>query len=275
MTIRRILVAYAGDPGESEGLRIAIELAGQHDASLTGVVVLGPTFIENAYKRFFQSGIQEILDERNTSLIADIRARFEQRVTEAGIAPRATFRSIAHDADHTLSELAQGYDLIVYCDHPLEEGRAHIPQTPSDVVEECGCPMLLVPEAFAGDTVIGPTLIAWDGGRTAARAVGDALQLGLVTDAILLEVKEPSSRHTEGTIALIERLKAHDVPVRTLQQPAGRKGVTQTLLDTAEAEGVKLIVMGAYEHSRLREELLGGVTHGMMRQKRMPVLFSN
>ncbi len=47
------------------------------------------------------------------------------------------------------------------------------------------------------------------------------------------------------------------------------------MLEIAEASGAGLLIMGAYEHSRFGEALLGGVTRDVLRQSRIPVLVAH
>lgn len=277
MAIKRILVAYGGNPAESGGLRIAIDLARKHGAGLTGVVTLGPTHIEEGYRRFITRGIAEIIDERDSMVANDARARFEEHLAAAGFGDRAEFLAVDSERDADLCDLASGYDLLVYCDHPVEDGRAHLAQTPGDIVVGIGCPMLLVPAYCPAASVSGPTLIAWDGGRAAARALGDALHLGLLDQkaTTLLSVGTDLPASSPLTQAILDRLTGHGVDVRPQQVPAGRSGVAQTIVDQAKASGAGMIVMGAFQHSRLREEWLGGVTVSMLEQRLCPVLMSH
>ncbi|WP_276326206.1 universal stress protein [Phaeobacter gallaeciensis] len=39
--------------------------------------------------------------------------------------------------------------------------------------------------------------------------------------------------------------------------------------------GAKLIVMGAYEHSKFSQDLFGGVTHEVIRSSQVPVFMSH
>ena len=47
------------------------------------------------------------------------------------------------------------------------------------------------------------------------------------------------------------------------------------MLEIAEASGVGLVIMGAYQHSRFGKALLGGVTRDVLRQSRIPVLVAH
>ena len=44
---------------------------------------------------------------------------------------------------------------------------------------------------------------------------------------------------------------------------------------TADEIGAKLIVMGAYEHSKFSQDIFGGVTHDVVRSSNIPVFMSH
>jgi nucleotide-binding universal stress UspA family protein len=61
--------------------------------------------------------------------------------------------------------------------------------------------------------------------------------------------------------------------IKTIDQ--GHEEVGQALIWAAGRFGADLIVAGAFSHLRLRERVLGGVTHGLMGACDKPVLFSH
>ena len=57
--------------------------------------------------------------------------------------------------------------------------------------------------------------------------------------------------------------------------PGGGIDVADALLSHAADSGADFMVMGGYGHSRLREFVLGGVTHSIFRSMTVPVLLSH
>ena len=51
--------------------------------------------------------------------------------------------------------------------------------------------------------------------------------------------------------------------------------VAQTLLSYCERHDPSLLVLGAYEHSKFREDFLGGVTAEVLEKIKIPVLLSH
>jgi nucleotide-binding universal stress UspA family protein len=47
------------------------------------------------------------------------------------------------------------------------------------------------------------------------------------------------------------------------------------LLSRVADEGTDMLVMGGYGHSRIREVIMGGVTHHILRHMTVPVLMSH
>jgi protein CrcB len=62
------------------------------------------------------------------------------------------------------------------------------------------------------------------------------------------------------------------LPTERVQVPAGQENVGKRLLALAREAGADLLVMGAYGHGRLREELFNGVTESILGNADLPVL---
>lgn len=57
--------------------------------------------------------------------------------------------------------------------------------------------------------------------------------------------------------------------------PAPARGAGATILDACTELGAGLLIMGAYEHSKFSEDLLGGATRDILSDARLPVLMSH
>jgi nucleotide-binding universal stress UspA family protein len=274
MPLRSILAAYAGDAQGSSGLRFAIGLARRHAARLTGIVWHGPTPLETRYRRFMTKEIHEVLAARDQALVADMRADFDGRVAAEGLADRAAFIDLKGRSDFSLATCARGFDLTVFGSRAIEVGREHFAARPDVVALRSGRPVVLVPQAFDAQSLGERAVFAWDGKRAAARALGDALHIlghrGPVT--VLSVERRQTEAPDDGIMAL---LAAHGIEAEHVIQPEGPGGVAQTLLDACAARQAGLLIMGAYEHSKFAEDLLGGVTRDIMDRASVPVLMAH
>ena len=70
-------------------------------------------------------------------------------------------------------------------------------------------------------------------------------------------------------------LARHGLRVDVHRVPGEDIAVAEAILSYASDAGADLLVMGGYEHSRLREFLLGGATRGVLEAMTIPVLMSH
>ena len=73
----------------------------------------------------------------------------------------------------------------------------------------------------------------------------------------------------------MEHLSRHGIHAELLVLPRANRPVAEVVLEIAEVAGAGLLVMGAYEHSRFGEALLGGVTRDVLRRAPLPVLVTH
>lgn len=167
-------------------------------------------------------------------------------------------------------------DLVVLGQPDEEEGGWLGPWLLESVLLGCGRPVLLVPYIGAHETVGKRVLVAWDGGREAARAVGDALPLLMTADQVtVVSVNRDFDSQKPGTAAITEHLKRHGVPAKNHDAKVEDISATDYMLNRASDEGADLLVMGAYAHSRIRELVLGGMTRRMLRHMTVPIFMSH
>jgi nucleotide-binding universal stress UspA family protein len=72
-----------------------------------------------------------------------------------------------------------------------------------------------------------------------------------------------------------QHLARHDLKVDVKRIAGGNIDVAAALLSHVADSGTDFIVMGGYGHSRLREFVLGGVTHSILRAMTAPVLLAH
>jgi nucleotide-binding universal stress UspA family protein len=119
-------------------------------------------------------------------------------------------------------------------------------------------------------------LLCWDGGRIAARAIGDAMPFLVRAKAVDLLIVAEERKNVEVTGArMTEHLARHGVKAEVKRIAKGNLTVADAILDYAADKGADFMVMGGYGHSRLREFLLGGVTRRILGSMTVPVLMSH
>ncbi|MEM6637371.1 MAG: universal stress protein [Pseudomonadota bacterium] len=271
MPIKSILCAYSGDAARGSGLRHAVQLAQHHKAHLTGVLRHGISRMEERYYARLPSRLKDELKAADAALIADVAERFNAVVKSAGLADKADFVEVDPAADGPLSAFAYAYDLVVTGMPTANEREAHLAANPDALALKSGRPVLVVPDSYDAGGLADRALVAWDGKRSAARALGDAMEiLAEKSNVTLFSVGgEPP-----GTARMVDNMRLHGIKVAA--RTVGRKGsIAKAILAEAEANDVKLIVMGAFEHSKFAHDLFGGVTTDVMAQSKVPVFLAH
>lgn len=147
------------------------------------------------------------------------------------------------------------------------------------VVFGCGRPVLIFQPGGLGDVAAWPevAVVAWDGSRGAARAMADALPLlkRAKQVRVLTVVDEKPGATPDLGVDAVRHLLMHDIAAVRDEIDGGGQTIGATMDAYLEREGARLLVMGAYGHSRVQEFLLGGATDYALRAPVCPVLLSH
>ena len=138
-----------------------------------------------------------------------------------------------------------------------------------------GRPVLMVPRKWEAPATWRRITIGWDGGTSAARAVGDAMPFLEKADEVEIVCVAPDKAKTIAGGELAAHLARHCNSVRITELPPLDGDVAKAFRHHAKLMRADMRVMGAYGHSRLWEMVLGGVTRDMLKHADAPVFFSH
>jgi nucleotide-binding universal stress UspA family protein len=140
-----------------------------------------------------------------------------------------------------------------------------------------GRPALVFQPGEADLAAPANVVVAWDGSQFAARAMAEALPIlkaaGQVRILTVLHEK-PSSVAGLGMEAS-RHLEAHGVTAAVDEVEAAGRSIGDVLDAYLGEHRPKLLVMGGYGHTRLREFVLGGATAHMLHRPKTPVFLSH
>jgi nucleotide-binding universal stress UspA family protein len=272
MSIKSILCAYSGDTASASGLQHAINLANHYDGYITGVLSHSRPMLEQRFAGQIPDSVLRQIREADAEEIVRIHKVFDKIVERNGLADRSDFIDLDVENNITLPELARGFDLTVTGVHSHVGGETHMSANPDVIALRSGRPVLIVPDDFESPGLADSALVAWDGKRAAARAVGDAMHA--LQEKASVTVLTVGSAPVPGTDYLLRNLERHGANVTLENRPRGRT-ISDTILTAARDLSVRLIVMGAFEHSKFAHDLLGGVTTDVMRDAKVPVFMSH
>ncbi|MBX6747324.1 MAG: universal stress protein, partial [Acetobacteraceae bacterium] len=272
MQLKDILVHLDATEQARTRLRLAADLARQHDAHLTGLLVVD-VMLPAITGADMGGGamLAELLEQMRQDALADaakVEAAFREQLRRDGIA--GEWRQVEGPTPEIVALHARYADLVML---GQEDPDAGLP-TAGPVIEQAlfntGRPVLLVPYAGRFDTLGRNVLIGWNASREAARAVNDALPLiaqAETATVLAINPRRGLDGHGEEPGADIARhLARHGVKVKVEHTTATDVSDGEVLLNYAADLSADLLVIGGYGHSRFRELVLGGVTRTLLRQ---------
>lgn len=258
----------------------AVDLAARHSAHLTLVVGVAQTSIASLSPVFDLAGIEAEANARSRERAETFGERLRELAAVAGVSASVEIRQGAlFPVYEAVARVARVHDLAVV-DAPRPGFDMHR-EFVEDLIESSGAPVVLVPQGWTAGARIRRALLAWDGGREAARAMHQAAPILDGCGSIdVVRISGESSRarraaaETVGGADAARHLARHCAEVSVSDRPARDGRVFDTLQLHAGLTGADLIVMGFYGHSRLRESILGGATRDALSSCAMPVLLA-
>jgi nucleotide-binding universal stress UspA family protein len=143
------------------------------------------------------------------------------------------------------------------------------------LVIECGRPVLGIPSANVPEAIGRNVMIAWDGSRTASRALHDAIPF--LRDAASITIVsidiDPLSIHAPANV--VKHLERSGISAKVDTSLSLDLPIGEELLSRVDWEQIDLLVAGAFGHSRVWEHLFGGPSMTLIHQMMVPVLVSH
>jgi nucleotide-binding universal stress UspA family protein len=298
MTTLRDIVVVLDDSASSEmRLTIAVVLAQQHGAYLTGVSALDlllparPAVQPRDNPRVHTLPASQLMnwgtvpphnypeaDTQVAEAAERIEATFRERLRSTDL--HGDWQVASGKASETVVCQARHADLVILgqvdpAHRPPPAGR----QLVEDVLMTSGRPILVIPYIGRFETFATNILVGWNNSREAARAMNDAIPLLAKAASVTILEANPIGRKPasdDATSADITRhLARHGINAKTARTSMDRMSASDALLSYAADVSADLLVVGGYGHSRLRELILGGVTHELFQHMTLPVLMAH
>ena len=271
MPMMNLLVAFNGSDGSVAALRYAAALAERLGAHVTAILAHSTHEVIDKRSRWIPKEARALLEAANTHILREIEARFEAERAAVGLTAALQLREVTGRVDSILSEAARHYDMLIV-GRPSETDDEHVTLHPDRIALLSGRPVVVVPAGYDGGAALTHSALAWDGGRAAARALSDSLRL--LEDDGRVSVLTVGPRTSWPIEDLMTHLSRHGVEAVLHEWPKA-PSVAATLVAWCREHQPSLLVLGAYEHSKFREDLLGGVTSEILAQVDIPVLLSH
>ncbi len=275
MAIKNLLVAYSGSDSSDAALDAALFMREKYDAHLTGLLAHTYAPINQNVGSWIPDDVRDSIKKAQSQAAKDIEARFRQRIASNSAPDKVHWLATRDDDGTTVARCARLYDLTIIGRYDAVQGEGH-ELHPDVIAMVSGRPVLLVPREFDMSTFNEHAVLAWDGKRAAARALGDAMQIletkGLVT---IVTVGTDSSEMSLPEMNVETALQRHGVNAERVHLQRNGKTVSHRILEFLDKAQPRLLVMGAYEHSKFRQSIVGGVTSTVLKKAKVPILISH
>lgn len=208
----------------------------------------------------------DLTEEKLNDRLSQIRNRFELRRFDvfSDIMPDVAARE-ARSADAFVAIRPNG-------------GAEESPRVVEGVLFGSGHHLLLVPQQKPSTGIFEHIVVAWNASRESARALAEAMPyLHRAKNVSIVTVVEDQDIEHEALLGedAVLHLAHHGIQAALRHIPVENRDVAATLLGEAQRSNADLIVLGGYGHSRVREWLLGGVTHSLMNKSPLPLLLAH
>ena len=270
--IRSILLHLDARQGSASRLAVAHALADRHGAELTALFGVRPSPAQASFAYSASAALQAVAER-----IAPREGERERLMALAATGEReCVWCDVVGDTivHGFVAEAAYADLLIVGAPTDGDDGGP-----PHGFVEavvlQSAAPALVVPHPLRRETVGERAFVAWNGSVQAARALKAALPL--LQRAAEVHVASWSARTPAAPFSGLDVghwLRRHDIDAR-MSTHARVSHVENALRAEVERLRCDLLVMGCYGHSRIREQVFGGVTRALLAHPPAPVLMAH
>lgn len=274
--IKDVLVNLSVGAKKDSAIDYAIALANTCQAHITAVAFAQEPIVIGSIMDGMPSDVIEAQRVENERVANIAKATFDNAAALAGVSLEShIFSASSAGAADQFGRMARRFDLTVVA-QAGPENAANADLIVEAALFQSGRPVIVVPYVHEGGAEIKRVMVCWDGGRVAARAIGDALPLLVRAKAVdvVMIMGEEGKRDIIPGADMGRHLARHGITV-DVKRIVTDGDVQAMLLSYAADISADLIVMGGYGHSRLREFILSGVTRGMLASMTVPCLMSH
>ncbi|WP_299784148.1 universal stress protein [uncultured Roseobacter sp.] len=278
MGIKTLLVCLTTAEHAETLLKLAVPLARKHNAHLIGLHTLQALVVYPGIAMHIPEPAFEAFNESQKIETAAIKAVFTKHTTNEDF--QSEFRLVRADAvsaNERLVESARTADLVIMARGDKEADRYEQRNAQSEVIQESGRPVIVVPPDYDGVEIGKNVLLGWSATREAARAAHDLLSVADegATLTVLRVGSTPSDalEDSEG-VDVAEMFSRHGMKPTLEHRNTAGDTVADVVGQVAFERGADMIVTGAFGHSKVYDFVIGATTYALLRDAKLPVMFS-
>ncbi|MEM7208099.1 MAG: universal stress protein [Pseudomonadota bacterium] len=279
MAVKNILVAYNDGESAQNALDIALVMQDKFDAHITGLVARELPSSAGFMNGWIPDAIKQSIRDNEKQKFIELENRWANTVSTRCVPEKTHWIQTAGEANASITTYARYFDMTLL--GQADETDADLPSIalPDLVALQSGRPVMVAPKHFDRQPISDRVVLAWDGRRAASRAMADALhfleEMSLVT---ILTVGEPNPTEKQLKIDVATHLERHGIRTEYKHidiSQGGHVALGEAIVDYCQKSRPDVLVMGAYEHSKFREDYFGGVTNTVFKDMTIPVFMSH
>ena len=278
MGLKTILVCLTTPDHAETLMKVAVPLARRHNAHLIGLHTVEALVVYPGIAMHIPDPAFAAFNESQKEESAKIKGTFEKFTQNEDF--QSEFRLIraeAVSANERMVESARAADIVIMAHEDRAADRYDQRNAQVQVIRESGRPVIVVPLGYDGAEVGGKIVLGWSDTREAARAAHDMLNVARDrAEVTVLRVGEGPKNALKDVDAIdvVETLARHGLNTTLEHREASSKGIADVLNSVAFENGADLIVTGAFGHSKAYDFVIGATTYALLKDAKLPVLFS-
>ncbi|WP_298863908.1 universal stress protein [uncultured Sulfitobacter sp.] len=278
MEPKTILVCLTTPENTETLMKAAVPLARKHSAHLIGLHTIEAILVypgiamhipDLAFAAFNHS------QKEASEAIKSVFTKYTQN--EDFVSEFRLVRAEASSAAERMVESARAADLVIMSHQDKKNDRFDQRNAQAQVIRESGRPVIVVPLGYDGPEIGANVLLGWSDTREAARAAHDLLGIadpGANLTVLRVDKSSKDMLKDSDAIDVVEMFARHNLKTKLEHRETAGNSVAETLANAAFEAGADLIATGAFGHSRAYDFVLGATTYTLLRDQKLPVLFS-
>ncbi len=278
MELKTLLVCLTTVEHADDLMKQAVPLARRNNAHLIGMHTVEALLVYPGIAMHIPNAAFAAFNESQKEEAAKIKSVF-MRHTEKETFPSEfrLLRAESVSAGERMVESARSADLVIMAQEDRDVDRGDQRNAQVQVIRESGRPVLIIPNGYDGAEVGSEVVLGWSDTREAARAAHDMLSVtkkdASVTILRVGPIQHDAMRDADG-IELAESLSRHDLRVTLETRTLDGQSIADAIGKAAFEKGADLIVTGALGHSWAYDFVLGATTYALLKDAKLPVLYS-
>jgi nucleotide-binding universal stress UspA family protein len=278
MTLRTILVSLSSSTSAKRLLDAAALLATRDNAHVIGLHVTETlVFYPDIAMHIPEASFEDFVASQRAHA-EEIKAIFD--TFSKGQDFPTEWRKMSSESGFIADSIvgsARCVDLVVLPQEDEGDDRPVINNLQERVIKECGRPVLVIPRDYTPETLGEKIVLGWSETREATRAVHDLIDVARPdADIRVLRIGKPPSNTLADFAAndLAAALARHGPKVELVHRDKDGEKVADVLAHEAFEMGADMLATGAFGHSRAYDFVIGAATRALLRDAKLPVLFS-